>query len=446
MIRLRIAVLGAMIAAVLGLSVPVASASPCNTEQLIATEYMPAGASVWQPLSPDVATVCITTGNGDVASTISVGLTSGFSDAGMPLFPAALPPGTRVRIRFTIPDAAPLPRFAEARAEEPEYSLDGRVVTVSGVVTSAVQMVMTNGDSVCPADITPKPEWSWTLWSRMSAPWGDDAPRYAGMIFASNAAAWGYPNFTPSGFYLSVRGCGDADPSTLEGFVSGFVPLEMVSHMGIPLDAVRAAPTEAIAGFMAIYKDDSALREVINPETGLPYINDATGKPVRALPAPMQLSMPFRLETRNGVEGLAFSLRLSYSAHNLDGRPNPGNLAAIRRCSQAGVPVTYSGSGATTVVSCKVKAPPSPRKLKWRFKGRRGSVAFTGVRGLRYSVTATKATANGPVVQAGTCRMSRRLAATCGVTVPQAGGWMLSVMPMRGKVEGAAPSRFFVVK
>ena len=163
--------------------------------------------------------------------------------------------------------------------------------------------------------------------------------QYAGAFYESNTVGATFPRLLldddgiPTGVRLDVQGCGDGDPTTLEGYFDGFTPMSQLRALGI---------NPALLRDIAVLQD---LIEVEDARTGERI--RATFRPVtrdELTPEPIPgVTMP---EPPSGPDllGIYTEARYSYSRRVLVQRARPGVTRALRNCrAEGGTPVAVDG-------------------------------------------------------------------------------------------------------
>jgi hypothetical protein len=182
----------------------------------------------------------------------------------------------------------------------------------------------------------------------------DEAP-YGGGFYESNTVGTTFPRLrldevgNPTGLQVLVSGCGDSDPSTLEGYFDGYTPASIFHAFGVG---------------DALLRDAAALQSLIE-------VRDArTGAPVQATFALVRGS-DLALEPVPGITlpspppgsriiGVRTTSSFSYSEHLLVQRGRPAAMRALRRCRAEGGRPAVSGGRVTCIPDTK---PPRARIL-----------------------------------------------------------------------------------
>lgn len=333
---------------------------------------------------------------------------------------AAMPPGTRYRLRLqTSASLEPMTSLSGWIAN-PEFTISGRDVTIEGDVVET--LIAGSGDDPSTRPCPPAGTQGNVSVDLLMRPRVLEVPGTVyynsdGIVYGTNAWMYGHPTISSAGLFFSITGCGDADPSTKEGFAHGFLPAARLAEMGIPQATFETAPPEAIDGFLQMLNNSV-------PDGGA----------------------VFSRVTRGGVIGAAFEYRTSYSAHELGVRPDADNLNAIRVCAALGKPVASSaGAEGRTVVTCSAKLRYIKRPA-WALSGSKGAkrrtatLEFAATTGVRYRVSAVK----GATTRTGTCVVKKGVG-RCTVRLVGKGRWAVAVTPTKGDLVGEVVRRSFTL-
>jgi hypothetical protein len=186
-----------------------------------------------------------------------------------------------------------------------------------------------------------------------------DLIRYAGAFYESNTVGAGFPRLLrdlhgrPTGFEVTVSGCGDNDPMTFEGFFDGFTPLSWLHGVGV---------TDELLNDAAVLQRIIEIRDL---KTNAPV--DATFSLVRAGELALEpvpgVVLPPPPQTETGVLGLRTTSSFSYSERVLVQRGKPSAMRKMRRCrSKGGRPAARHGR----LVCIPDRKPPRARLVAGR--------------------------------------------------------------------------------
>jgi len=213
------------------------------------------------------------------------------------LFTEYLPEGTKLRVTVKSDTFAPL--YTAGNFEQGQTSFNGDELTVTGSLL--YYALPANFGEECEEGEEKQPFFTFLV----DLDNGDPAREaYAGSYFYSNAYEV-VPQIADAGkaIELSVSGCGDNSPSTVDGAVHGFIPDSSATLLGIPPSMV-AKLTAPVAG---------QLLQVTN--NGQPT---NTGMALERVPG-----------------GLALRYSLSFSQHRIAIKAKPSAIALGRHCAKA---------------------------------------------------------------------------------------------------------------
>ena len=163
--------------------------------------------------------------------------------------------------------------------------------------------------------------------------------QYAGGFYESNSVGATFPrlntdsNGAPTGLEVTVSGCGDPDPSTLEGYFDGFTPISFFRGFGINDELLR--DTALLQRLIEVR--DANTNALISATFGLVAPGELSLEPVPGVALPQPPAGP-------GLIGVRTTSAFSYSQHVLVQRGKPSAVRALRRCrSKGGKPVAQAG-------------------------------------------------------------------------------------------------------
>ena len=128
-----------------------------------------------------------------------------------------------------------------------------------------------------------------------------------------------------SAVQVHMEGCGDDDPSTLEGHFRAFVAPPALSYLGLPGTGLASA-----GSFLSRLMDirDSKRTTAVNGDYELVKNDDLAFEPIAGVTFPPLPSGP-------GVHGVIIGADFSYSKHDLLVERRKANVAAFNRCRHA---------------------------------------------------------------------------------------------------------------
>jgi hypothetical protein len=181
---------------------------------------------------------------------------------------------------------------------------------------------------------------------------------YAGAFYESNTVGPSFPRLLrdgrgrPTGFEVTVSGCGDDDPNTLEGFFDGFTPLSWFHGLGITDELLRDASVLQ----RVIEVRDLRTNAPVNATFSLVRAGELSPEPVPgvALPAP---------SSDSEILGVRTTSSFSYSERVLLQRGSPRAMRRLRKCrSKGGRPAARHGR----LVCIPDRKPPRARLVAGR--------------------------------------------------------------------------------
>jgi hypothetical protein len=165
-----------------------------------------------------------------------------------------------------------------------------------------------------------------------------DAAEFAGAFYESNSVGASFPRITsdssgnPTGLEVSVAGCGDGDPTTLEGYFDGFTPASLLHGLGISDQLLEDAAL--VQNIVEIH--DRTTGSPISATFSVLRPGDLTLEPIPGVPMPAAPNTP--------IIGMRTTSTFSYSEHDLVQRGEPAAMRKLRRCrSLGGTPTAVNG-------------------------------------------------------------------------------------------------------
>ena len=168
--------------------------------------------------------------------------------------------------------------------------------------------------------------------------------QYAGGFYESNSIGATFPRLNtdafgnPTGLEVRVTGCGDQNPSTLEGYFDGFTPVSFFRGFGISDELLRdAALLQRI-----IEVRDARTNALIQATFAVVGAGELSLEPVPGTTLPSPPAGP-------GIIGVRTTSAFSYSEHVLVQRGRPGAMRTLRRCRAKGGRPSSKGGRLTCI-------------------------------------------------------------------------------------------------
>jgi hypothetical protein len=154
---------------------------------------------------------------------------------------------------------------------------------------------------------------------------------FTGAFYESNTVGALFPQIrfdsdgTPIGLEAMVQGCGDHDPTTLEGYFNGFMPVSVLHGYGMTDQMID--DLDLLQHLFEVY--DLSTSSVVNATFAPVHARDMTLEQIPGVQMPAQ-------PDGNGLIGVRTNSEFSYSSHDLVDRARPGAMAAIKNCRAKG--------------------------------------------------------------------------------------------------------------
>jgi hypothetical protein len=154
---------------------------------------------------------------------------------------------------------------------------------------------------------------------------------FTGAFYESNTVGALFPQIrfdsdgTPIGLEAVVSGCGDHDPTTLEGYFNGFMPVSVLHGYGMTDQMID--DLDLLQHLFEVY--DLSTSSVVNATFRPVHARDMTLEQVPGVQMPAQ-------PDGNALIGVRTDSEFSYSTHDLVQRGRPGAMAAIKNCRAKG--------------------------------------------------------------------------------------------------------------
>ena len=269
-----------------------------------------------------------------------------------------LPPGTQISVGLHFPDGM---RIQQTFGRW----LDG--VVVSNDADTVIQGKTVRWDYHGEAyfggpglDCTKQPTtWpsTFTSYSGLNSINADGVPssdfaQFAGGFYESNTVGALFPTLhldssgNPTGLEVQVSGCGDDDPTTLEGYFNGFTPISQFHAIGVTDEMVQ--DIALLQGMFEIH--DLTTDKPISAQFHPVAPGELTLESVPGVTMPAPPGGP-------GLLGVRTTSAFSYSEHNLIQRGQASAMAALRNCRAAGG-TPQDVNGELTCVGATVVMPP----------------------------------------------------------------------------------------
>jgi energy-converting hydrogenase Eha subunit B len=154
---------------------------------------------------------------------------------------------------------------------------------------------------------------------------------FTGAFYESNTVGALFPQIrfdsdgTPIGLEAVVSGCGDHDPTTLEGYFNGFMPVSVLHGYGMTDQMIE--DLDLLQRLFEVY--DLSTSSVVNATFTPVHARDMTLEQIPGVEMPAQ-------PNGNALIGVRTESEFSYSTHDLLQRGRPGAVAAIKNCRAKG--------------------------------------------------------------------------------------------------------------
>jgi hypothetical protein len=246
-----------------------------------------------------------------------------------------LAPGTTIRI--VLRSSAAPPVYAVGSMSDADVTFAGQTITITAGTVSHSFSISQPG--TCNGQLyTEEAGFNGVV------PLASEGPasqaRWAGTFFATNATSFSMPTVSPDGTSVSldITGCGDGDPSTVDGFFTGFIPAAALRGLGLD------------AGLLDSVSDSVAdeLLELDDNGKAAPSADFS----VEDAPAAGRATVP----GTSTPAGMSIDYRLSFSSHRLTTRPDRAAIKLAKKCrsSRGKLKVVKRGKGkkATRALVC----------------------------------------------------------------------------------------------
>jgi hypothetical protein len=258
---------------------------------------------------------------------------------------SAYPPGTEMSLEL---EASIAPLAAGGAIAEPLASFEAAKITVQGRTT---QIKFAFGGDCSSATTLRSFFGGGVLFEPVgSGRFADELRSYRGAFFGTNAMQHTMPQVSPDGRALNVtvEGCGDGDPTTEEGFFTGFIPSKGTAEMGLSQPLLKSL-SDKIADQLMELKDNGATE----PDAGFEV---ASQRDVQLDPTPGASTSKASAVTPAGV---TVDYRLSFSEHKLSTTSNRKKIRTAKTCRarKGKLAVVRRGTGrkAKKTLACIVK-------------------------------------------------------------------------------------------